>query len=115
MKGRFTYEMPSPTATALVGLSHRGSRLECHAAAAMRQPYGGPMGVFAEFPNSGAAGISICNAEKGLHNRKKANTFAAESICQRHGSQSLQTGLQIPILGTSGLQIRWNEARRMKW
>ena len=66
MKGRFTYEMPSPTATALVGLSHRGSRLECHAAAAMRQPYGGPMGVFAEFPNSGAAGISICNAGKRM-------------------------------------------------
>ena len=39
MKGRFTYEMPSPTAIPLVGLSHRGSRLECHAAAAMRQPY----------------------------------------------------------------------------
>jgi RHS repeat-associated protein len=28
-----------PTASALVGLSHRGSRVETHAAAAMRQPY----------------------------------------------------------------------------
>ncbi|MBR5911806.1 MAG: hypothetical protein IKZ55_07450 [Bacteroidales bacterium] len=28
MKGRLTYEMPSPTATAVVGLSHRGSRVE---------------------------------------------------------------------------------------
>ena len=45
MKGRFTYEMPSPTATTLVGLSYRGSRVETHAAAAMRQPYGGPMGI----------------------------------------------------------------------
>ena len=58
MKGCYTYEMPSPTATAVVGLSHRGSRVETHAAAANRkirrreasqcgQPYSGPLGVFA--------------------------------------------------------------------
>lgn len=45
--------MPSPTATALVGLSHRGSRVSPHAAAAMRQPYGGPMGVFAVVEHNG--------------------------------------------------------------
>ena len=47
MKERITYEMPSPTATVVVGLSYRGSRVETHAAAAMRQPYGGHGGVFA--------------------------------------------------------------------
>ena len=58
MEERITYEMPSPTAIPLVGLSHRGSRVETHAAAANRkirrreasqcgQPYGGPLGVFA--------------------------------------------------------------------
>jgi RHS repeat-associated protein len=59
MKENFTYDqLTCPTATALVGLSHRGSRVETHAAAANRkirrreasqcgQPYGGPLGVFA--------------------------------------------------------------------
>ena len=58
MEERFTYEMPSPTAIPLVGLSRRGSRVETHAAAANRkirrreasqcgQPYSGPLGVFA--------------------------------------------------------------------
>ena len=48
MKECFTYEIPiRSTASTVVGLSHRGSRVETHAAAAMRQPYSGPMGVFA--------------------------------------------------------------------
>lgn len=44
MKARFTYDprkRPSATdrAACAVGQSHRGSRVETHAAAAMRQPY----------------------------------------------------------------------------
>ena len=40
MEERFTYDIPTrPTATAVVVLSHRGSRVGFHAAAAMRQPY----------------------------------------------------------------------------
>ncbi len=40
MKECFTYEIPiRSTASAVVGLSHRGSRVASRAAAAMRQPY----------------------------------------------------------------------------
>ena len=35
-------------------------------------------------------------------------TFVPETKGRSHGSNSEHKGLQIPILGTSELQIRWN-------
>ncbi len=48
MEERFTYDrLNRQTAIPVVGLSHRSSRVAPMAAAAMRQPCGGPLGVFA--------------------------------------------------------------------
>ena len=64
MKGRYTYEMPNrqtatDSAVCTVGLSYHGSRVTSHAAAAMRQPYGGPMGVFAVVSQTGGEVDSV--------------------------------------------------------
>ena len=46
--------------------------------------------------------------KKALRNPTKTIIFATETKGRSHESHSKQRGLQIPILGASELQIRWN-------
>ena len=64
MNASITYDPPkcqtaTDSADCAVGLSHRGSRVTSHAATAMRQPYGGPLGVFAMVSQTGSEVDSV--------------------------------------------------------
>ena len=60
--------------------------------------------------NSGAVSISIFNAKKTILPcfSEKMLFFAAEKDLVAMRTTAIERGLQIPILGTSELQIRWN-------
>ncbi len=67
----FTYDPPNrPKATDIavfvVGLSHRGSRVGFQAAAAMRQPYGGPMGNLGSWTTITDAGGTVVHGQNLL-------------------------------------------------
>ena len=68
------------------------------------------MPPFSRICNSGAVSISIFNAKKTILPcfSEKMLIFAAEKELVAMRTTAIERGLQIPILGTSELQIRWN-------
>ena len=68
------------------------------------------MPPFSRICNSGAVSISIFNAKKTILPcfSEKMLIFAAEKDLVAMRTTAIERGLQIPILGTSELQIRWN-------
>ena len=69
-----------------------------------------PFSPFSRICNSGAVSISIFNAKKTILPcfSEKMLIFAAEKDLVAMRTTAIERGLQIPILGTSELQIRWN-------
>ena len=67
---------------------------------------------FSRICNSGAVSISIFNAKKTIPpcSSEKMLIFAAEKDLVAMRTTAIERGSQIPILGTSELQIRWNGA-----
>ena len=65
---------------------------------------------FSRICNSGAVSISIFNAKKTILPcfSEKMLIFAAEKDLVAMRTTAIERELQIPILGTSELQIRWN-------